>query len=151
MKKFLLITLFFIATVNFLYAQSVVGAWKTLSNVIENSDNKKTDMFSMQLKMWPCMAELQTIFEADGKQIMKSPGKCGPMDYNKLSASSWKMNGNEISITNASTPSPLGITATYKVEFIGNKVTFTHEYTDSERKKLHTLKAKKVIITYVKI
>ena len=151
MKKSLLVTIFIIATANFLYAQSIVGAWKTLSNIIENSDNKQTDLLSMQLKMWPCMAQLQTIFEADGKQIMKSPNRCGPIDYNKLSASSWKMNGNEISITNTSMPSPLGGTATYKVEFIGNKVIFTHEYTDKERKKLHTPKAKKVIITYVKI
>lgn len=151
MKKSLLITLLFIVTANLLSAQSIVGAWKTLSNVMENSDSKKTDMLSMQLKMWPCMAQLQTIFQADGKQIMKSPVKCGPMDYNKLSASSWKMNGNEISITNTSMPSPLGVTASYKLEFIGNKVIFTHEYTDDERKKLHTPKAKKVIITYVKI
>jgi len=151
MKKKLLITLFFIATANFLFAQSIVGAWKTLSNVMENSDNKKTDMLSMQLKMWPCMAQLQTIFQADGKQIMKSPARCGPMDYNKLSASSWKMTGNEISITNTSMPTPLGVTATYKVEFSGNKAIFTHEYSDDERKKLHTPKTKKVIITYVKI
>ena len=151
MKNFLVITLFFIATTNFLYAQSIVGAWKTLSNVIENSDNKKTDILSMQLKMWPCMAQLQTIFQADGKQITKSPSRCGPIDYNKLPASSFKINGNEISITNTSMPSPLGVTATYKVEFSGNKIILTHEYTDNERKKLHTPKAKKAIITYVKI
>ncbi len=151
MKSKLLITLLFISITNFLFAQSIVGAWKTLSNVIENNDNKQTDILSMQLKMWPCMAQLQTIFEANKTQIMKSPTRCGPIDFNKLSASSWKMNGNEISITNTSMPSPLGVTAIYKVEFSGNKVIFTHEYTDSERKKLHTPKAKKAIITYIKI
>jgi hypothetical protein len=151
MKKSLLIILFFIVTINFLYAQSIVGKWKTLSSVIENSGNKKTDILSMQLKMWPCLAQLETIFEANGKQITKSPTKCGPIDYDKQPASSWKMNGNEISITNSSMPSPLGVTATYKVEFSGNKAVFTHEYTDMERKKLHTPKAIKVMITYVKI
>lgn len=132
-------------------AQSVVGSWKTVSNVLEDNTGKKKDLMAMQLKLYPCMAQLQTIFEANGKQIMKSPAKCGPFDYSKLAASEWKMNGNVISISNASLPTPLGNTATYKVEFQVNKAVFTHDYTDAERTKLHSPTAKRVIITYQRI
>jgi hypothetical protein len=132
-------------------AQSVVGSWKTISNVLEDITGKKKDLMTMQLKLYPCMAQLQTIFEANGHQIMKSPSKCGPFDYSKLAASEWKMNGNVISISNASMPTPLGNTATYKVEFQVNKAIFTHDYTDTERIKLHTPNAKRVIITYQRL
>jgi len=132
-------------------SQSVVGAWKTVSNVLEESNGTKKDMLAMQLKLGPCMAQLQTVFEANGKQVTKSPAACGPIDYNKLPPSTWKMQGNTISITNTSLPTPLGTTATYKVEFSGNKAVFTHDYSDEERKKLRSKNVKRVVITYERI
>jgi len=113
-------------------------------------DGKKKDMSALLKEKWPCLVELQTVFEANGTQVMKSPKNCGPIDYNKLPASTWKMRGNIISISNKDMPSPLGNTATYLVEFIGNKAIFTHEYSNEEKTKLHTPNAKKLVITYQK-
>ncbi|MBS1947238.1 MAG: hypothetical protein JST47_05680 [Bacteroidetes bacterium] len=131
-------------------SQSIVGSWKTVSNIIEDVDGKSRDMSARLNQKWPCLAELQTIFNANGTQVMKSPKNCGPIDYNKLPASTWKMIGNTISITNNSMPSPLGNTATYSVKFIGNRAIFIHEYTREEKIKLHTPNAKKLVITYQK-
>jgi hypothetical protein len=151
MKKLILL-LFIAATfANTLRAQSVVGSWKTISNAMVNNDGSKTDLIVMQQKQWPCMSAIQTIFEASGKQYMKSPKNCGPFDYNKLAPSTWKMSGNTISITNTSLPNPLGNTATYTVAFAGNKAIFTHEYSAAEKAKLHNETIKKVIITYQRI
>jgi hypothetical protein len=134
-----------------LKAQNMVGTWKTASSIVINMDNTKTDITAMQLKQWPCMAEVQTIFDANGKQYMKSAKKCGPVDFNKLEASTWKMNGKTISITNASMPTPLGNTSIYTVDFSGNKAVLTHEYSAEEKSKLHSKKVKEVIITYQRV
>ena len=98
------------------------------------------------------MSELMTIFEVNGKQYMKSPKNCGPMDYNKLPPSTWKMSGNTISITNTNVPNPLGNTSTYTVKFSGNKVILMHEYTQEEKKKLPGgKKSKELIMTYQRV
>jgi hypothetical protein len=151
MKKIFLLIFSITISVNILTAQSIVGTWKTISNVIEDLDGSKSDMVTMQLKHWPCMADLHTIFDANGKQFMKSPKNCGPIDYNKFGASTWKMNGNTISITNKEMPNPLGITSTYTVSLAGNKAILTHEYSAEEKNKLHSSKIKKVIITYQRV
>ena len=142
----LLFTLSAFSTI--LTAQSIVGTWKTVSHTVVNTDGTKTDITAMQIKHWPCMADLQTIFDANGKQYTKSPQKCGPIDANKLGPSTWKMNGKTIAITNTEIPTPLGNTATYNVDFTGNKVTLTHEYSAEEKEKLHSKKVKQVILTY---
>ena len=131
-----------------LAAQTIVGAWKTLSNVMVNTDGSKENLTEMQFKHWPCMANLQTIFEANGKQYMKSEQKCGSVDYNQLPASTWKMNGNTISITNTDVPTPLGNTSVYKVAFLDKTAIFTHVYTPEEQSKLHNKKVKESVITY---
>ena len=151
MKKLILLFIIAATFTDTLRAQGIVGSWKTISNIIVDNDGIKTDLIVMQQKHWPCMAGIQTIFEANGKQYMKSSKKCGPIDYNKLAASTWKMSGNTISITNASMPNPLGNTATYTVGFEGNKAILTHEYSADEKAKLHSPKVKKVIITYQRI
>lgn len=129
-------------------AQTIVGAWKTISNVMVNTDGSKKDLTEMQFKHWPCMANLQTIFEANGKQYLKSEQKCGSVDYNQLPASTWKMNGNTISITNTDVPTPLGNTSVYKVAFLDKTAIFTHVYTPEEQSKLHNKKVKELVITY---
>lgn len=151
MNKLKLTLLVLIACISGTHAQSVVGKWKTISNITENDNGKTKDLLAMQLKMWPCIKDLQTIFEANGKQTVKSPSKCGVMDYNAMPASSWKMNGNTIVITNNSMPTPLGNSATYTVTFKGKQALFTHVYTEEEKKKLHTPHVKSVTITYERI
>lgn len=148
-SKKILVLLFMLSSFStILTAQSIVGIWKTINNIVVNTDGTKTDITAMQIKHWPCMADLQTIFDAGGKQYMKSSQKCGPIDYNKLEPSTWKMNGKTITITNTTMPTPLGNTATYTVDFTGNKATLTHEYSTEEKAKLHSKKVKQVIITY---
>ena len=132
-------------------AQNIVGAWKTISNVLVNTDGSKRDLTAMQFKQWPCMANLQTIFETNGKQYMKSEKKCGPIDYNQLPVSTWKVNGNIISITNTGMPTPLGNTSVYKVAFSDKTAVFTHVYTPEEQSKLHNKKVKEVVITYQRL
>ncbi|MDR3693001.1 hypothetical protein [Mucilaginibacter sp.] len=151
MKKIILLLFISGTCINLLSAQSIVGSWKTISNTLVNSDGSADNLTVMQQKQWPCMADIQTIFEASGKQYMKSPKNCGPFDFSKVVPSTWKMLGNTISITNTSMPNPLGKTATYTVAFAGNTATFTHEYTAAEKAKLHSKAIKKVIITYQRV
>lgn len=146
-KKFLGIFILMTLT-KILAAQTIVGAWKTASSVVVNTDGSKEELTVMLLKQWPCMANLQTIFESNGTQHMKSEKKCGPFDYNKLPASTWKMKGNTISITNTGMPTPLGNTSVYTVAFSDKTVVFTHVYTQEEQSKLHNKKVKEDIITY---
>lgn len=148
------IILFFLTAIvcSSTYSQSIVGSWKTLSNVSEDIDGSKNDIVPLQIKTWACMSNLKTVFEANGKQIMQSPPNCGPIDYNKLPSSTWKMKGNVITITNEHLPNPFGNSTNYVVEFLGeNKVVFTHLYTIEEKGKLHDKKIKKISITYARI
>ena len=152
MKKTIIILIILCCGAQYAVAQSIVGAWKTVSTIVEDLDGKTRDMVAMQWKHFPCMAGIETVFEAGGKQITKGPAHCGPLDYSKLGASIWKMNGNQLSITNEKMPTPLGTTATYTVAFAGNKVMLTHEYTAAEKQKLTgSTKLKKIVITYQRI
>lgn len=135
----------------FTQAQSIVGKWRTVSNITENDNGKTKDLLALQLKISPCLKDLQTIFEAGGKQITKSPGKCGMIDYNAIPASSWKMEGSTIIVTNNSIPNPLGNSSSYTITFKGNQAVFTHTYTEEEKKKLHAPHIKRVTITYERI
>jgi hypothetical protein len=152
MKKVFLFALLSVRFCTAIQAQDIVGRWKTISNIVENTDGSSKDLRLMQLKRWPCMADIETVFEAGGKQYTKSEKKCGMVDYNKLGNAVWKMTGNTISITaDASMPNPLGNTATYIVVVANNTATFTHIYTAVEKIALHNTKIKKVIITYKKV
>lgn len=135
---------------NVLTAQSIIGAWKTISNVIEDLDGTKSDIVPKQIKMYPCIAELQTIFDANGKQYFKSP-KNDCDEFVKLPGSTWKMNGKTISLTNTKVPTPLGTTSTFTVDFVGNKAILTKEYSAEERAKMYKSKAKKITITYQRV
>jgi hypothetical protein len=152
MKKvflFILLTMQFFTVIQ---AQDIVGRWRTVSNIVENTDGSSKDLRLMQLKLWPCMADIETVFEAGGRQYTKSEKKCGKVDYNKLGNATWKMNGNTISITaDAAMPNPLGSTATYIIAVANNTATFTHVYTSAEKTALHNTKIKKVTITYKKV
>ncbi len=133
-------------------AQDIVGRWKTISNIVENMDGSTRDLRVTQLKLWPCTADIETVFEAGGKQYTKSDKKCGGIDYDKLGNATWKMNGNTISITaDAAMANPLGNMSTYTVAVAGNTATFTHVYTAAEKTVLRNTKMKKVIITYKKV
>jgi len=153
MQKLLFLLLSVALSANDSQAQSIVGSWRTISQLIVNEDGSKKDLMVMQTRRWACMADLQTIFEANGKQLMKTSANCStPINYDKLPPSDWKMTGHNISITNKSTPGPLGTTATYTVEFSGNKAILTHEYSTAEKQQLPgSAKIKKVVITYQRL
>jgi len=153
MKYFLLYLLVSLTVSNSADAQSIVGAWKMLSQVTLNEDGTEKDLTALQRKQWPCLADLQTIFGADGKQTMKLPAGCkSPMDYSKLPASTWTMKGNSITISNKSLPTPLGTSSSYTVTFSGKKAVFTHEYSTEEKAKLRMGgKIKRIVITYERV
>ncbi len=149
MKKQILLMTVSVMPILFANAQSMIGKWKTLGMTVENIDGSKTDLRSMQLKHWPCLSEMETVFEANGKEYSRSPKNCGMIDYNKIPPADWKLTGNTLSLTdNGDMPNPLGKTATYAVSFSGNKVTLTHVYTSEEKAKLHTPKAKQTVLVY---
>ena len=133
-----------------LLAQSIVGTWKTISQLMVNEDGTQKDLMAIQTRQYACMKDLETIFEASGKQRMKAPANCKtPIDYEKMEASDWKMVGHTLSVTNKSMPTPLGTTATYTVQFSGNTAMLTHEYSPAEKQKLPgSVKVQKVVITY---
>jgi hypothetical protein len=150
MKKIFLFLFAIYGSINLLSAQSMVGAWRTISNVIEDLDGTKSDIVPKQTKMYPCIADLQTIFDANGKQYFKSP-KNDCDEFVKLPGSTWKMNGKTLSLTNTKVPTPLGTTSTFTVDFIGDKAILTKEYSADERAKMYKSKAKKITITYQRV
>lgn len=142
-KSSLIIRLFFLAACT--HAQSIVGSWKCLSNVLVNADGSMQDMNLTIFKEYPCAANMQYIFDANGTHYVKATKDCQMIAA--MSNARWSASGNTIIVT---TKAPIILATTYTLSYIGNTVVFTHVYTPAE-KALLKIKTKKIIITYQKI
>jgi hypothetical protein len=127
--------------------QTIVGVWKRTGNILIMEDGTKKDMQKSLLKAMPCQAEIKYVFTAGGEQYSESPKGCGASD--DMSHATYKLSGKILTLT---PKKELGIpfNPVYNVEFNGDQLILSHEYTESERSALHS-KAKKIIITYQKI
>ncbi|MFC4261876.1 hypothetical protein ACFOWM_03220 [Ferruginibacter yonginensis] len=127
------------------HAQTIVGKWKCIGNQLINDNNKITDLQKQLEATMPCAANTIYIFEANGKQYTQSTSECKAIDA--VGAVNWSISGNTIYIRKGTSKN---FETSYTLLFQGNKVVFTHDYTDAEKKKLH-IKTKRIIITYQKI
>jgi hypothetical protein len=129
-------------------SQSIVGAWKRTSSHLENSDGSSKDMQKMLTKSRPCMADIQYVFGADGRQLTRPPKDCELPGMDDIA--DYKVSGNTITLTSRGNKGPLGATATYTLAFKGNTVIFSHVYTENEKATLHT-KAARLIMIYTRV
>ena len=129
-------------------SQSIIGSWKKTATVLENSDGSSRDLQKLMTKSRPCLADVQYIFQADGKQLTHLPKGCDLPGLEQTA--DWKVSGNTIGVTGRKGNGLPVVTATYTMTFSGNTVLFTHVYSAQEKAALHS-KAAKLIITYQRI
>lgn len=137
----LLLSLFFFTAP----AQRITGTWKRTGNLLVNADGSNTDLHTSMIKSMPCAAETRYTFEESGKHYTQSPKGCEMID--KISTATWSQTGNTLNIY-SNTARDIG--TVYTLSFSGNRVVFTHVYTDAEKAKLH-IKTAKIIITYQRV
>jgi hypothetical protein len=130
------------------YSQSIVGAWKRTSTILEYADGKKEDLQKNVQKGLPCTAGTKYFFNADGTHYTQSPAGCEMVD--KMSRATWKQTGSTLTVVTASDIKLKTGGTTYILSFSGNMVTMVHVYTEAENKVTST-KTKKLIIVYQKI
>jgi hypothetical protein len=143
-KSSLIISLLFLAA--FTNAQSIVGSWKCLSNVIVNTDGSRQDVWKNIAEAFSCAADMQYVFEANGKHYIKADKKCEIIA--KMGAATWSQTGKIITLI--STADKQATSTAYVSEFAGNTLTLTHTYTAGEKRKSGS-NAQKIVITYQKI
>jgi Lipocalin-like domain len=127
-------------------AQTIVGSWKCLSNVLVNADGTKQDLWKNITAAFACAADMQYVFEANGKHYIKADKKCAIIA--KMGNADWSISGKIITLT--STSDKQATSTTYVTVFTGNILTLTHEYTAEEKRKLG-INTQRIIITYQKI
>src|SRR5882724_2303416 len=92
-------------------SQSIVGAWKKTATILENSDGSSRDLQKLMTKSKPCLADIQYIFQADGKQLTHPPKGCDIPGLEETA--DWKVSGNTISVNGRQGKGLPVITATY--------------------------------------
>jgi uncharacterized membrane protein len=127
-------------------AQTIVGSWKCLGNVLVNADGTKQDLWKNITGALACAADMQYVFDANGKHYIKADKKCAIIA--KMGNADWSQSGKIITLT--STSDKQATSTTYVPIFTGNILTLTHEYTAEEKRKLG-ITTQKIILTYQKI
>jgi hypothetical protein len=122
-------TLFFLLVILFhhcLQAQSPVGKWKLTTGYSEDEKGKKTDLLKDMIKEHPCVTSTVFEFTANGK--MSAPAKECPAELSGVGlGTKYKFLKNKIQIfIDEEDTDP----TTYNIEFIGNKMRWTINYTD---------------------
>jgi hypothetical protein len=143
-KSSLIISLFYLVT--YTNAQSIVGSWKCLSNVLVNADGSKQDLWKNITEAFACAADMQYVFDANGTHYIKADKKCAVIA--KMGNATWSQSGKIITLT--STADKKATATTYTPAFTGNILTLTHIYTPAEKQTLG-IKTEKIILTYQKL
>jgi hypothetical protein len=145
MKKISLLVLA-IMVAHAMQAQTIVGNWKCLSNVIVNANGTKQDLWKNITEAFACATNMQYVFDANGKHYIKADKKCAIIA--KMGNATWSQTGKIITLT--STADKQATSTTYVPVFAGNMLTLTHTYTSEEKQKLG-IKTEKIILTYQKL
>jgi len=140
--QFFVFVTFFIQY-NLVSAQSPIGKWKLVSEILENQDGTKKDMKLEMQKFKPCLANFTYEYTSGGQLITSVPPGC--MAANLVPISTWKLTNHKI-IFNQKEGKKI-ITTIYEVTFPGDQMVFSYEYSPAENKILHS-KSKKLTITY---
>ncbi len=142
MKKLTFITLILIWITSTADGQSIVGRWKRTAMILEKTDGKTDDLQKTMEGVFPCMSQIEYVFESNGTQTMKIPKDC-----NKIPSetASWKMNGSLLDIQQDMDGKK--ISTSYQLTFNGPQMTMTHEYTAQEQ----SMSSKRIIVKYQRL
>jgi Lipocalin-like domain len=143
-KSSLIISFFFLVAST--HAQSIVGSWKCLSNVLVNADGSKQDLWKNITNAFACATDMQYVFDANGTHYIKADKKCAIIA--KMGNATWSQSGKVITLT--STADKKATATTYIPVLAGNTLTLTHIYTPTEKKQLG-ITTEKIILTYQKL
>lgn len=130
------------------FSQSIEGTWKRVSTILEFANGTKEDLGKTLQTRLPCSVSTQYIFKKDGTHITQSPKGCEVLD--KMSKSTWKQNGNTLTMVTATDQKLKTNGTSFTITFSGNTVTLVHIYTDAENK-VPSTKTKKLTIVYQRI
>jgi Lipocalin-like domain len=123
-------------------AQSVVGSWKRTSSILEYKNGKLDDLQKMMLNVYPCMSNIQYIFDKNGKHYLVLPAGCEKIPNEEAT---WKMVGNEFYISQK--VEGKDESTQYNLSFEGNTLTMSHTYTEAEKQPT----IKRLVIKYQKL
>lgn len=123
-------------------AQSIVGAWKRTTSILEYTNGKTDDMQKNLLLGMPCIADIKYVFENTGKHTLILPKGCEGIPSTDAT---WKMTGNTLFIAQKFGNDV--ISTTYDLSFSGNEMTMTHNYTAAEKMS----NMKRIVIKYKKL
>jgi hypothetical protein len=147
MKKWILIVLL-LSAVTKVPAQSIAGNWKRMGCTLEYQDGKKEDLHKAVLAGFPCAADMQFIFKADGTHYSQSSKGCETI--NAMSKATWKQTGNILTLVSVKEVKANPGGTRYTLTFSGNTVTLTHVYTSEENEGV-SIKVKKIVLVYQRI
>lgn len=139
MKILIVILLTFSFTSN---CQSIVGAWKRTSAILEYNNGKLYDSQKSSLNTLPCAADIQYVFEKTGKHFLILPKGCENVPNEEAT---WQIIGNTFSISQRTTEGFIDVT--YELGFEGNMLTMTHVYSPAE----NIPNVKKLILRYQRL
>jgi Domain of unknown function (DUF5004) len=145
MKKSSLFIILFFVVIPSIPAQSIVGSWKCLSNVLVNADGTKQDLWKNITEAFACAADMQYVFDANGTHYIKADAACA--NIAKIGTATWKVKDKIITLTTKDTKNT--ISTTYMLGFAGKVLTLTHIYTAEEKVQLN-IQTQKIVIIYQK-
>ncbi len=128
MKKLTFITLMLIWITSTADGQSIIGRWKRTAMILENTEGKTDDIQKTMEGVFPCMSQIEYVFESNGTQTMKIPKDCNKIPNE---TAYWKMNGTQLDIQQDMDGKK--ISTTYQLAFNGPQMTMIHEYTAQEQ------------------
>ena len=130
-------------------AQNITGTWKQTSVILEESNGRKSDTHTEQLKDLPCASTITYTYSPDGKVVTKAPDckNLREIIESQNGKTTWKQNGNKITVTSTDTRFPPQI---YSVTVSGNTMTWFFSYADNAKTPNPT-KAKSLVTVYKKI
>ncbi len=144
MKKIILLVVA-IMVVCAIQAQSIVGSWKCISNVLVNADGSKQDLWKTIVKSFACAADMKYVFDANGRHYVKAAKDCEAIAA--ISNAAWSVSGSTITLT---TQLPTVTTTTYTLSFVNGSAVLTHIYTPGEKASLK-ITTNRITITYQKV
>ncbi len=142
MKKLTCIALILIWITSTADGQSIVGRWKRTAMILEKTDGKTDDLQKTMEGVFPCMSQIEYVFESNGTQTMKIPKDCNKIPNE---TAYWKMNGTQIEMQQDMDGKK--ISTSYKLTFIGQQMIMTHDYTPQEQ----SLSSKRIIVKYQRL
>jgi len=135
-------------------AQSIVGRWKRISNVVEKADGSQQDLDQMMKKYSPCITELVYTFVPDGT-LLTDLSACDADRRKAIEStvvaankkSRWSQSGSKVTTTMTDNSISASV---HIVRFSGNTMTWQFNFADNPNVPNPT-KARTMTIVYQRI